>query len=148
VPWLYPKPFVTPWKIEAEHIDHYQHVNNVAYVKQLEITAWAHANTLGLNIQQYQALNRGMVIRRHHINYLAAARLGDELACATWITACDEKLKLTRQFQFVRQGDKQTILTAKTDFVCIALSNGKPALMPKAFCDVYGPATIQNVAAL
>lgn len=141
--WLYPNPFVKQWEICQEHIDHYQHVNNVAYVKQLEITAWAHSNQLGLSIEKYQALDRGMAISRHQINYLSPAHLGDVIECATWIIACDKKLTLSRQFQFIRQSDHTPMLTAQTDFVCIALSSGKPKRMPREFSSVYGPAQIE-----
>ncbi len=138
--WQHPKPFIAPWLVTAEQIDHYQHANNVAYVKQLEITAWAHSNQLGLSIEQYQALDRGMAISRHEINYLAAAYLNDRIDCATWIVECDQKLKLVRHFQFIRQSDQQSLLTARTEFVCIALSSGRPKRMPRLFSDTYSQA--------
>lgn len=142
--WLHPQPFILPWQVTQDHIDHYHHVNNVAYVKQLEVTSWAHSNQLGLTIEQYQELDRGMAISRHEINYLAAAHEGDLIDCATWIMTCDNKIKLSRQFQFIRRKDQVTLLTARTDFVCIALSTGLPKRMPKVFSDVYGPACIPH----
>jgi acyl-CoA thioester hydrolase len=140
--WLLPNPFLNTWKVTSDQIDHYQHANNVAYVRQLEVTSWAHSNHLSLTIEQYQALDRGMAISRHEINYLAAAHVNDMIDCATWIVQCDNKLKLVRQFQFIRRSDQQTLLTARTEFVCIALSSGKPKRMPKEFIDIYGPATL------
>ena len=140
--WLLPKPFIYSWRVSEAQIDHYNHANNVVYVGQLEKTAWAHSNSLGLTIEQYQSLDRGMAIFRHEIDYLAAAVLDDRVSCATWIVACDHKLKLTRQFQFIRNSDGATLLKARTDFVCIALSSGKPKRMPKIFSDTYGGAMI------
>lgn len=140
VNWLMPEPFITQWTIAKAQIDHYNHANNVAYVSQLERTAWAHSNALGLSIEQYQALDRGMAISRHEIDYQAAALLGDTLLCATWIVACDKKLKLTRQFQFIRQSDGLNMLKARTEFVCIALSSGRPKRMPDIFVSTYGQA--------
>jgi acyl-CoA thioester hydrolase len=142
--WLLPNLFLNTWRVSSEQIDHYQHANNVAYVRQLEITSWAHSNHLGLTIEQYQALDRGMAISRHEINYLAAAHVNDVVDCATWIVECDNKLKLARQFQFIRRSDQLTLLTARTEFVCIALSTGKPKRMPKEFANVYGPATLSS----
>ncbi len=144
--WQLPDPFLNTWQVTPEQIDHYQHANNVAYVSQLEATSWAHSNHLGLTIDQYQILDRGMAISRHEINYLAAAHVNDLIDCATWIVQCDNKLKLTRLFQFIRQGDRKTLLTARTEFVCIALSTGKPRRMPKEFVDVYGPAAVSESA--
>lgn len=142
LPWLLPNPHILPWHIESKHIDHYQHVNNVAYVTQLERVSWSHSNQLGLTIEEYQALDRGMAISKHIIDYHAAAHLGDEIYCATWIIECDRKLKLSRQFQFIRARDKHTLLTARTDFVCIALSSGKPKRMPVRYSEVYGLAKV------
>lgn len=140
--WHYAQPFISLWKVSSEQIDHYGHANNVVYVSQLEMTAWAHSNHLGLSIEQYHALDRGMAISRHEISYLGPAYLGEEIACATWIVECDHKLKLSRQFQFIRPSDGLTLLTARTDFVCIALSSGKPKRMPAEFANIYGQATI------
>lgn len=140
--WQYPQPYILSWTVDDGQIDHYGHVNNVEYVSQLEKTAWAHSNQLGLTIGQYQALDRGMAISRHEIAYLGAAYAGEHIACATWIIECDGKLKLSRRFQFMRINDQQTLLTARTDFVCIALSSGKPKRMPAEFAKVYGAAKI------
>ena len=138
--WMLPKPHVISWQIQPEEIDHYNHVNNVEYVSKLEQVAWSHSNALGLTIEEYQSLDRGMAISRHEIDYLSAALLNDELLCATWIVHCDRRLKLARQFQFIRPSDGATMLKARTEFVCIALSSGKPKRMPKRFADVYGNA--------
>lgn len=142
LPWRLPSPHIQLWTIENQHIDHYQHANNVAYVSQLERLAWSHSNALGLTIEEYQKLDRGMAISKHTIEYLASALLGDEIACATWIIECDKRLKLSRQFQFIRTSDELTLLTARTDFVCIALSSGKPKRMPQRYAQVYGDALI------
>lgn len=142
IQWRHPKPHLVPWQIEAKHIDHYQHVNNVEYVRQLEVVAWAHSNALGLSIADYQALDRGMAITQHQINYLGAALLGDTLLCATWITHCDGRLRMSRHFQFVREQDGKTLLTAQTDFTCIALSSGHPKRIPKAFLAAYLPVCV------
>ena len=142
--WQLPNPFLNLWQVTPDQIDHYQHANNVTYVSQLEATSWAHSNHLGLTIEQYQALDRGMAISRHEINYLAAAHVNDLIDCATWIVQYDNKLKLTRLFQFIRQGDRKTLLTARTEFVCIALSTGRPKRMPKEFVNVYGLAAVSE----
>nr|WP_040521844.1 thioesterase family protein [Aliiglaciecola lipolytica] len=132
------------WSVTPEQIDHYNHVNNVAYVSQLERVSWSHSMSLGLTIEIYQQLDRGMAISKHEIEYHAAALLGDNLLCATWIIECDRRLKLSRKFQFIRESDGVTVLTARTDFVCIALSSGKPKRMPEPFRDIYGKACLPS----
>lgn len=140
--WLFPDPFVHPWQVAAGQIDHYGHANNVAYVSQLERTAWAHSNALSLTIDDYRQLDRAMVISRHDIHYLAPAFLDEVIDCATWIVECDKRLKLARQFQFIRRNDQTVLLQARTEFVCVTLSSGRPKRMPEQFADIYGRACI------
>lgn len=138
--WWLPSPHLMKWQITSNDIDHYNHVNNVAYVAMLEKVAWSHSNALGLEFSEYKSIDRGMAISRHEIDYLGASLLGDSLSCATWIIQCDSKLKLTRRFQFIRESDHKTVLGATTEFVCISLSTGKPKRMPRRFVDVYSGA--------
>lgn len=142
LPWRRTSPYITHWTIDASHIDHYQHVNNVAYLTQLESLAWAHSNALGLSFADYAACDRAMVIRRHELDYLQPAHLGDTLACATWIVACDRRLTLTRQFQFICTRRRKTVFEATTQFICTSLSTGAPKRMPPQFRDCYGDACV------
>lgn len=142
--WMLDAPYVQQWHIDETHIDHYQHVNNVAYLSQLESLAWAHSNALGLQFADYQSLNRGMVIKRHELNYHLPTHLGDTLECATWIVFCDRKLTLKRQFQFICPKRNKTVFDAITTFVCVSLDTGTPKRMPKQFVDIYGEACISK----
>lgn len=142
LPWLYPHAFCQDWKVDNSVIDHYGHVNNVAYVSQIEKLAWAHSNALGLTIEQYRELDRGMAIQRHELDYLQACHEGQTIACATWIVACDKRLSLSRQFQFICRERQKPVFQARTHFVCIALSSGRPKKMPTEFSSVYGPAML------
>jgi len=138
--WQRNLPFVSTWHIQQEHIDHYEHVNNVAYVAQLETLAWQHSNYLGLSMQEYKKLDHGMVIQQHVLNYQLASHLHDEIACATWIVACDNKFRLSREFQFISLRTQKTVFTAQTHFVCVSLSTGSPKKMPGEFVQIYGNA--------
>ncbi|NDV91929.1 acyl-CoA thioesterase [Alteromonas sp. 345S023] len=139
---MYPHPFVQDWHIDQVHIDHYKHVNNVAYLTEVESLAWAHSNALGLQFADYQALNRAMVIKRHELNYHLPVHLGDTLKCATWIVECDNKLTLKRQFQFICPTRNKAVFDALTTFVCVSLDTGAPRRLPPQFIDVYGNARV------
>lgn len=137
------KPYTLNWKVEQADLDAYQHVNNVRYVAKIEELAWQHSQSLGLSMQEYQHHDRGMAIVRHEIDYLGAAYFADELVCATWLIACDSKLKVSRAFQFIRPSDNKTLLRAKTDFVCIELSSGTVKRMPPHYAQIYNGAAIK-----
>jgi len=144
LPWMFESPFIKTWRIDHTHIDHYKHVNNVAYLAQAEKLAWSHSNALGLHFADYQDLNRGMVIKRHELNYHLPSHLDDELKCATWIVDCDDRLTLKRQFQFICPERKKTVFDALTTFVCVSLDTGMPKRMPELFKRAYGDACISH----
>ncbi|MDT8428304.1 MAG: thioesterase family protein [Pseudomonadales bacterium] len=142
--WDLPAPHTLTMTVTAKDIDELGHANNASYVRWLERCAWQHSQSLGLGLDDYRALDRAMVVLRHEIDYLAAAYLHDELCVATWIVHSDQRLRLTRHFQIVRVSDQQTLLRAKSTFVCIELSTGKPRRMPPAFSSAYGGAVIHT----
>lgn len=140
--WDWPEPFQSTFKATADQIDELHHVNNAVYVEWMEDCAWQHSQHLGLDVTHYQTLDRGMAILRHEIDYLASAYLDEELRMGTWIVASDSRLKMDRLFQLVRPADGVTLLRARTTFVCVQLSTGRPRRMPEEFLTGYGNAAI------
>ncbi|WP_342245629.1 acyl-CoA thioesterase [Pseudomonas sp. OTU5201] len=138
--WDMPNPFVIDIKVGADDIDGLGHANNAVYVSWLERCAWRHSQSLGLDLAEYRRLDRAMAVLRHEIDYLAAAYEDQELQMATWIVESDQRLKMDRRFQLVRPDDGTTLLRAKTTFVCIELSSGRPKRMPTEFVEGYGRA--------
>jgi acyl-CoA thioester hydrolase len=130
--------------VEAADIDGLEHTNNAVYVKWCERVAWAHSGSLGLDLACYQQLDRAMVITRSEFDYLRASKLGDNIAVATWITDCDQRLTMERHFQVVRLGDGITLLRARMEFACVELSSGKPRRLPAEFLDGYGVSLLPN----
>ncbi len=140
--WDWDQPNTLNILVQAEDMDKLGHANNAVYVRWLEQCAWKHSESLGLGLAEYRELDRAMVVLKHEIDYLAAAYCGDELLVATWITHWDRKLRLTRHFQLCRRSDQLTLLRARSTFVCVALSSGKPKRMPPIFAERYGSALI------
>ncbi|WP_355659521.1 acyl-CoA thioesterase [Halomonas salifodinae] len=140
--WELPEPFILELEVEAAAIDEYGHVNNAEYLRWIERVSWAHSAALGLTLDDYRSLDRGMAVHRHEIDYLAPAFAGERLALATWIVDCDGRLTLTRRFQLRRPADDCTLLRARTRFACIALSSGRPRRLPAAFRERYGAALV------
>ena len=135
--WDRPDPFVWSITVAPEHIDMFGHTNNVVYLRFMAITAWEHSKALGLDFEAYQRFGKGMVVRRHELDYLAATFVDEELAFATWITRNDGRLRLRRRFQLFSRTRGITVLRGLTDFVSIDLETGKPTRMPPEFKTVY-----------
>lgn len=138
--WELSNPFVIDIQVTADDIDGLGHANNAVYVSWLERCAWRHSQFLGLDLVEYRRLDRAMAVLRHEVDYLASAYEDQQLQMATWIVESDQRLKMDRRFQLIRPADGVTLLRAKTTFVCIELSSGKPKRMPREFVEGYGRA--------
>ncbi|MCJ8168102.1 acyl-CoA thioesterase [Atopomonas sediminilitoris] len=143
MPWDLPEPCVLAVTVQAEHIDGLGHANNAVYVQWLEQAAWHHSQRLGVDVELYQRLDRGMAVVRHELDYLAAAYQGEPLEVATWLIGCDRKLRSVRRFQICRVSDGLTLLRGRTTFACVELSTGKPKRMPAEFVAAYGQLTAE-----
>ena len=134
--WDAPNPHVLPVDVVGAHIDLMQHVNNVHYLQWLEDVAWDHSVVLGMRPADYERLGQGMVVRRHELDYVAPALLGDRVLLATWIVGLD-RLSLHRRYQFVRESDGATLFRGATHFVCVDIAGGKVRRMVPEFTAVY-----------
>lgn len=137
--WDIDVPFYIEIDVAEGDIDRLDHVNNSVYVQYMERAAWAHTLALGLGWDAYVALDTACVVRHHELGYLMAARLGDRLQMATWISENDGRLSMWRRFQMRRVSDGCTIFRACSQYVTIRLSNGRPCRMPSAFIEAYAP---------
>jgi acyl-CoA thioester hydrolase len=145
--WDRPDPFTLDIRVQSEDIDGLGHANNAVYVSWLERCAWRHSQRLGLDLAEYRRLDRAMAVLRHEIDYLASAYEDEALVMGTWIVEWDRKLKMDRYFQLIRPADGATLLRARTTFVCIELSTGRPRRMPAEFLEGYGRAVLNPVPA-
>ena len=134
--WDAPAPHVMPIDVTSAHIDLMQHVNNVHYLQWLENVAWDHSVALGMRQEDYTRLGHGMVVRRHELDYVAPALLGDRVLLATWIVGLD-RLSLHRRYQFVRESDGVTLFRGATHFVCVEIASGKVRRMVPEFTAAY-----------
>ena len=136
IAWDAPSPHVLPMTVREEHIDLMRHVNNVHYLQWLEDVAWDHSIALGMTPEDYARLGHGMVVRRHELDYIVPALLGDRVLLGTWIVALD-RLSLHRRYQFVRAGDGETLFRGATHFVCVNIASGRVRRMPEEFSSTY-----------
>jgi len=135
--WDHPDPFVTPFKVSDDDIDAFGHVNNAVYVRWINDGAWAHSQSRGLNFNSYRKLDAGVIVVRHEIDYLSSAMPGETALVATWISANDGRVRLSRRFQICDQASGRTLARASTGFAVISLSTGRPRRMPPEFVSGY-----------
>lgn len=140
LPWDIEVPFFRSMTVESQHLDDFGHTNNVVYLGWLQDVAWAHSQSLGLSMQDYERIGTGCVVRRHEIDYLAATHEGDELHVATWIAENNGKLDMWRGYQIIRESDQRTVLRGRTQWICVDMKTGKPRRQPPEFVAAYGAA--------
>jgi acyl-CoA thioester hydrolase len=132
-----PSAFTGSHRVAPEEIDEYAHVNNTVYLQWLDRIAWAHSSNLGLPLEHCLTLRRGMAVRHTRVDYLEAALLDDSLLIATWLVACDGRLRCARRFEILREPDGKRILDAEIEYFCLNLDTGKPSRFPQEFVAHY-----------
>lgn len=133
----HPNAYAKRFKVTADDLDGFGHVNNAVYLKWLDATVWEDTRRVGVDEATCQALNRGMAVVRHEIDYIASAYLDDDIVVFNWLTGNDGRLRAERIFQVVRLGDQKTILRAHTQYICTNLETGRPTRMPDVFVSAY-----------
>jgi len=71
-----------PIKVVETDIDDLNHVNNIVYLRYVQEAAGSHWYTVVPEELSAQVI---WVVRRHEIDYLKPAFLGDELTVKTWV---------------------------------------------------------------
>lgn len=143
--WDYLNPFTLTLLPRPDDIDGLNHTNNAVYVQWCEQIGWAHSETLGLALGDYQRLDRAMAIRRGEYDYILPTFVGEDLTLATWLVGGDGKLTMERRFQLIRNSDQATVLRGRWDLVCIEMSSGRARRMPPEFLAAYLPQVRQPV---
>lgn len=109
-------------QVTEEHIDELQHVNNVVYVQFMQDVADKHWHSVVLNELEKEVV---WVVRRHEIDYLHQAVLGDELLIRTW-TGEHTTVSWDRHYEIIRPSDQKKIITAKSVWVLLDKTTGRP----------------------
>lgn len=113
--------FEQPITVTADDLDELNHVNNVVYLRWVQDIATAHWTA----IAPREALeSTAWVARRHEIDYLSAATLGEQLTARTWVGKA-EGLTFERLTE-IRRADGQVVVKARTLWVPIDRRTARP----------------------
>jgi len=116
------RPFELHLVVQPSDLDELAHVNNVVYVKWMQDVAVAHWRSLAPDGARDTV---AWVARRHEIDYLSAAVLGDELVLRTWVGEA-RGLTFERHTEVVRADDRSVIVRALTQWVPVDPRSGRP----------------------
>src|SRR5947209_11575373 len=109
-------------------IDEQNHVNNTVYLRWVQDVATAHWKSLA-DAESQSAI--GWIVLRHEIDYKSPACLGDEILLRTWVGE-SSRLKFDRFTEIRRKIDNQLLAQARTVWVPIDATTGKPTRVSAA----------------
>ncbi len=125
--------------IDASHLSIIiPHVNNLEYVRWLEVLAIAHADALGYDDVYCRAENIIWFVGRHEIDYRAELLENDELLMATWVETI-HKYRAQRRYVMVRPRDQRLVATARTTWVLVTRDLHRPLRVPAEMVERFGP---------
>jgi acyl-CoA thioester hydrolase len=130
--------FALPIAVEESAIDMQGHASNVEVLRWVSRAAWAHSRALGWDEQAYRKLGAWFVVRRHEIDYLASAQLGDQLIDYTWPSAA-HKASAERRHVIVRPADGVVIARALNVWALVDIQSGRPRRLTPELCATFDP---------
>ena len=121
-----PIPFQKTIKVENDVIDHFNHVNNLAYIKWVLKISKDHWKTITSKSVREEF---GWMIMKHELIYKNQAKLGDKLIIKTWI---DEFSTATcvRKTQIINAETKTVFFESKAKWCFVNLKSRKPSRLP------------------
>ena len=120
-------------EVTVDQIDELQHVNNVAYVQLMQDAANKHWHN---NVSQAIDSKVFWVVKRHEIDYHSPALLHDQLLIRTW-TGDYSAVTWNRHYEIIRIADQKKIISAKSIWVLLDRSTGKPKRIDQEILDVF-----------
>jgi len=139
--------FVYRVVVGPSDIDFLDHASNIAYVRWVQDATVAHSEAVGLNVDTYKSLGGIFVIRRHEVDYLRSAVLGDELEIHTQVAAVTAA-KAYRATQIYRTSDNALLARASTVWGYVQTDTGRPARVPQWVRDAFGLQTVAPAVAV
>lgn len=117
--------------VVEEHIDELDHVSNLVYLQWVLDVARAHSDARGFDHAAYRALGGIFNVRRHEIDYLVPARLGDRIELTTWVDPW-KRAWCVRRTEIARAEGGPLLARAATTWVFVDLQTRRPTRIPDA----------------
>jgi acyl-CoA thioester hydrolase len=118
---------------QPSDIDENGHVSNLVYLRWVLDAAVAHSEAVGWDHRRYIAAGAAFFVRRHEIDYFAAAMEGDRVqvitVVSTWSAATSERVT-----RIVRGGKELARCVTRWAFVGL---NGRPRRIPADIVEAF-----------
>lgn len=128
---LEPDRFTWHLTVSPADIDELDHVSNVVYLQWALEAARRHSDARGWDPAAYRRAGATWVVRRHEIDYLRAARVGDAVRVTTWVESW-KRVSCVRRTELVHPGDGGVLVRVATTWAFVAFEGGRPTAVPAA----------------
>lgn len=117
-----PRTYSLYFTADRADVDALGHVNNTVYLRWIQDVAAKHWETLAPSTLRATVV---WVVLRHEIDYLEAAKAGDQLEARTWVGPATG-LRFERNTEIRRISDDRLLARARTLWCPIDKASGKP----------------------
>lgn len=128
-----PIPFSKTIQVQKEVIDHFNHVNNLAYIKWVLDISKEHWNTVSPESIRNQF---GWMILKHEVHYKKQAKLHDDLIIKTWIENYSTATSL-RKTTILDTKTENLIFESKAQWCFVNLKTRKPTRLTSNILNPY-----------
>ncbi len=140
-----PLVYTARWRVRSYEVDQNGHVNNAVYLNYAEALTVEHAEASGYGRAWTEAQGGAWVVRRHEVEYLRPARMGDELELTVRVELV-RGVRGVRRTTIARVEDGQPVATVQSEWVWVRLSDGRPSRVPAELVEVAAPVTAATLA--
>ena len=135
--------FTLSFRVDDSDIDRQGHVNNVVFLRYVQDVAVAH----WCAVAQVEIQKRfTWVVRKHEIEYFRPGLPRDELIARTWVG--DPSGATWERFtEISRASDSQLLVQARTVWVLLDASNGRPRRIDASVVEGFTESTANFRAA-
>jgi acyl-CoA thioester hydrolase len=140
-----PLVYTARWPVRSYEIDQNGHVNNAVYLNYAEALTVEHAEASGYGRTWCEAHGGAWVVRRHEIEYLRPAKLGDELELTVRVELV-RGVRGVRSTTIARAADGVSVTHVRSEWVWVRLADGRPVRVPLELVEVAATVTADTLA--
>lgn len=125
-------------EVQPQHCDVQHHMNNVVYVQWIQEIAIAAYRSKGYTREFDEENHIIWFVRRHEVDYLSPAFVGDVIRLTTWV----ERGTLStffRRVEFVRVSDQKMVCQSLTEWCYFDAKRNRPAKIPNEIKAAFLP---------
>lgn len=122
--------------VQEAEIDELNHVYNVHYLEWILKAAVAHSEHVGFDRARFESIGLAFVVKRHEIDYLRPAVLGDEILMETWLESWSSASCFRRTI-IKRKRDDRELAKGLTTWVMVCDKTGRPKRIPEVIKEAF-----------